>query len=54
MLDGVGIQVEALDGGRYHTYEYVNPGRQPWPEAALAGSILRLVYALDDPKQGTP
>lgn len=47
VLDGIAIEVEVLEGGRYHTYTYSNPDRQPWPEADSATEILELVGSVD-------
>lgn len=41
--DGVGYVVEYQTGGRYRTYEYGNPGYQPWPEAESISRIGMLL-----------
>jgi len=51
VLDGISIQVEALEAGRHHTYMYDNPSDQPWPEAETAMRIMRLIAALEPASQ---
>ena len=46
VLDGISLQVEILDGARFHTYMYSNPDYQPWPEAEIAHRLLQLVMEL--------
>jgi len=41
--DGISYVVEYQTKGRYRTYEYGNPGQQPWPEAEAMSRIAMLL-----------
>lgn len=45
-LDGTSLEVEVLEGDRYHAYTYRFPGARPEREAELAGAIMRGVRDL--------
>ena len=46
-FDGWGMTVELRDSAAYRTYQYANPDSKPWPEAAKAVRIARLLGAID-------
>lgn len=46
VLDGISIEVEVLQGERYHTYTYSNPDVQPRPEAKVATAVVDLARRL--------
>lgn len=43
ILDGWGLVVELLDDNQYRTYNYSNPDKRDWPEAALAVEINAII-----------